>query len=153
MADIVDPATRSRMMAGIQGRHTRPEIIVRRYLHACGLRFRLHRRDLPGTPDLVLPRYRCAVLVHGCFWHRHEGCFYATSPATRKTFWQEKLEGNVSRDRRQLARLNESGWRAVIIWECGLKHTPEYLYEVLPLIETGANVEEWPAAPVRTRSA
>lgn len=139
------------MMAGIQGRHTQPELTVRRYLHACGLRFRLHRRDLPGTPDLVLPRYRCAVFVHGCFWHRHTGCFYATSPATRKAFWRDKLEGNAARDRRQLARLNEQGWRAVIIWECGLRHSFEYLYEVLPLIEAGADVEVWPAEPPRVR--
>ncbi|MFC0268018.1 very short patch repair endonuclease [Kushneria aurantia] len=151
MADVVDNATRSRMMSGIQGRNTHPELTVRRYLHACGYRFRLHRRDLPGTPDLVLPRFRCAIYVHGCFWHRHAGCFYATSPATRRQFWRDKLEGNVARDRRQLKALNELGWRAVIVWECGLKHSLEFLYEILPLIEMGADVEEWPAQPPRVR--
>lgn len=140
------------MMAGIKGRDTRPEMMVRRYLHACGYRYRLHRRDLPGRPDLVLPRYNCALFVHGCFWHRHDGCFYATSPATRKQFWQDKLEGNVQRDRRQQQALTELGWRVVIVWECGLRHCAEYLHEVLPLIETGAAVEEWPALPPRQRT-
>ncbi|OHV13110.1 very short patch repair endonuclease [Kushneria phosphatilytica] len=139
------------MMAGIKGRDTQPELMVRRYLHACGYRFRLHRRDLPGRPDLVLPRYRCALFVHGCFWHRHDGCFYATSPATRKQFWQDKLEGNVQRDRRQQQRLLELGWRVVVIWECGLRHGTEYLYEILPLIEAGAEIEEWPTEPPRQR--
>ncbi len=153
MVDVVDAATRSRMMAGIQGKNTQPELLVRRYLHACGYRFRLHRRDLPGTPDLTLPRYRCVVFVHGCFWHRHDDCFYATSPATRKTFWQEKLAGNVARDRRQLEQLNALGWRAVVVWECGLRHIPAQLHEIVPLIEHGSDVEEWPPQPPRIRRA
>ncbi|WP_438767866.1 very short patch repair endonuclease [Kushneria sp. TE3] len=153
LVDVVDAATRSRMMAGIQGKNTQPELLVRRYLHACGYRFRLHRRDLPGTPDLTLPRYRCVVFVHGCFWHRHDDCFYATSPATRKTFWQEKLAGNVARDRRQLEQLNALGWRAVVVWECGLRHIPAQLHEIVPLIEHGSDVEEWPPQPPRIRRA
>ncbi|WP_456269913.1 DNA mismatch endonuclease Vsr [Kushneria sp. AK178] len=153
LVDVVDAATRSRMMAGIQGKNTKPELLVRRYLHACGYRFRLHRRDLPGTPDLTLPRHRCVIFVHGCFWHRHEHCFYATSPATRKSFWQEKLAGNVMRDRRQLQQLNDLGWHAVIVWECGLRHIPAQLHEILPLIERGSTVDEWPPQPPRIRRA
>lgn len=118
MADVVDASTRSRMMAGIRGQHTAPEIAVRRYLHAAGLRFRLHDRRLPGSPDLVLPAYRTAVLVHGCFWHRHPGCRYATTPATRPEFWAAKFSENVDRDRRNTATLEAMGWNVMVVWEC-----------------------------------
>lgn len=120
MADVVDAATRSRMMSGIGGRDTGPELIVRRALHAAGFRYRLHARHLPGKPDLVLPRHHAVVFVHGCFWHRHSGCRYATTPATRADFWQEKFSRNVERDRRVENRLLEAGWRVATIWECGL---------------------------------
>lgn len=116
--DVVDRQTRSRMMASIRGRDTKPELLVRRYLHRAGLRFRLHGRDLPGSPDIVLPRHRSVVLVHGCFWHRHPGCRYATSPATRIDFWTRKFEGNVARDRRNEERLAALGWTVHVIWEC-----------------------------------
>lgn len=118
MTDVVDASTRSRMMAGIRGRHTAPEIAVRRYLHGAGLRFRLHDRRLPGRPDLVLPAYRTAVLVHGCFWHRHPGCRYATTPATRPEFWAAKFAANVDRDRRNAATLEAMGWNVMVVWEC-----------------------------------
>lgn len=118
MADIVDKATRSRMMAGIAGKDTRPEVAVRRSLHAAGFRFRLHRRNLPGRPDIVLPKYRTVVFVHGCFWHRHPGCRFATTPGTRRQFWTRKFQENVSRDRRQLAELRRAGWRVAVVWEC-----------------------------------
>lgn len=119
--DVVDKATRSRMMAGIGGRNTRPEIIVRRALHAAGFRFRLHRRDLPGRPDLVLPRHQVVVFVHGCFWHRHEGCRLASMPTTNRAFWEQKFNENTQRDRRALEGLLTAGWRVAVVWECSLK--------------------------------
>lgn len=121
MADIVDSATRSRMMSGIKGRNTKPERLVRSYLHAAGFRFRLHRKDLPGCPDIVLPRYRAIIFVHGCFWHRHEGCYLASFPATRVDFWESKFAANVERDRRNETTLAEAGWRVIIIWECQIR--------------------------------
>lgn len=125
MTDITTPQTRSRMMASIKGRNTAPELVVRRFLHAEGFRFRLHRRDLPGTPDIVLPRYHAAVFVHGCFWHRHEGCRYTTTPATHPEFWQQKFQANRARDQRDLSALVSEGWKVVIIWECATKHHRE----------------------------
>lgn len=119
--DIVDPLTRSRMMAGIRGSDTRPERILRSGLHALGFRFRLHRRDLPGRPDIVLPKRRAAIFVHGCFWHRHPGCHYATTPATRPDFWQTKFKQNVERDRRNRNDLLTTGWRVAVVWECALR--------------------------------
>lgn len=105
-------------MAKVGPRDTKPELIVRRILHALGRRFRLHRRDLPGTPDIVLPAPRKAIFVHGCFWHRHEGCRKATTPKTRVEFWQEKFERNVERDRRKERELREAGWDVLTVWEC-----------------------------------
>ena len=109
------------MMAGIRGRDTRPELAVRRALHAVGFRFRLHDPRLPGRPDIVLPRYHAVVLVHGCFWHRHEGCRLTTMPATRAEFWEEKFAGNVARDAREMVLLADAGWRVAVLWECGLR--------------------------------
>lgn len=117
--DVVDRATRSRMMAGIRGKDTKPEIVVRSFLHRAGLRFRLHAK-LPGKPDLVFPKYRAAVFVHGCFWHRHEGCRYATTPASNAIFWQEKFAANVGRDAKVKKMLEEDGWRVLAIWACEL---------------------------------
>ena len=151
MADVVEAAVRSRMMSAIRGKNTRPEWMVRRYLHARGYRFRLHRKDLPGSPDLVLPRFRLAILVHGCFWHRHLGCFYATSPASREDFWKRKLDGNVERDQRQLWELAELGWRTLVVWECGLRGSPDDLRELPALIESDQVRMEWPAVPPRQR--
>jgi DNA mismatch endonuclease (patch repair protein) len=120
VTDVVDPATRSRMMAGIRGKDTTPELTLRRALHGAGFRFRLHAKELPGRPDLVLTRWRAVVQVHGCFWHRHRGCRYATSPATRPEFWTEKFAGNVERDTRNHAALRGLGWRVATVWECAL---------------------------------
>lgn len=125
MTDVVDPATRSRMMAGIRGRNTRPELLVRRALHGMGFRYRLHHRGLPGRPDLVLPRYRAVVFIHGCFWHRHPHCRLSTTPATRPEFWENKFEQNVARDRRNVDALLQAGWRVAIVWECALRSTPD----------------------------
>ena len=121
MVDIVDASTRSRMMAGIRSKHTRPEVQLRRALHALGLRFRLHAKGLPGTPDLVLPRWKAVIFVQGCFWHRHDGCRFATTPATRPDFWQAKFESNMARDARVKEALLNEGWRVATVWECGLK--------------------------------
>lgn len=121
MADVVSAEVRSRMMAGIRGRNTRPELLLRRELHARGLRFRLHRKDLPGSPDLVFPRYKAVVFVHGCFWHRHDDCRYASTPATRTEFWQKKFAANVARDRKVEDDLTTLGWRVAVVWECALR--------------------------------
>lgn len=118
MADIIDKSTRSRLMAGIRARNTKPEIVVRRGLHLHGFRFRLHRRDLPGCPDIVLPRYKMAVFVHGCFWHRHTTCRLAYTPKTRRVFWRRKFSANVKRDVVVKRELSKLGWRTTVIWEC-----------------------------------
>jgi len=120
MADITDPATRSRMMAAIRSRDTKPEVALRRALHSRGFRFRLHDRRLPGQPDIVLPRYRAVLLVHGCFWHRH-GCSNSRLPSTRPEFWQAKLDGNVARDSQNERKLADLGWRVAIVWECEIR--------------------------------
>ena len=122
MTDIVDSKRRSKMMAGIRGRDTGPERTVRRIAHRMGLRFRLHRKDLPGRPDLVFPKHRLAVFVHGCFWHRHRGCRYAYTPKSHVAFWTGKFAANVARDRRQDAALEARGWRVLVIWECETRH-------------------------------
>ena len=121
MVDIVDRATRSRMMAGIAGKDTKPELALRRALHGRGLRYRLHDRKLPGKPDLAFRRFRAVCFVHGCFWHRHDGCPYTTVPATRPDFWQAKFKANVERDLRTRQELLVAGWRVAIIWECALR--------------------------------
>lgn len=121
MTDIVDQETRSRMMSGIRGKNTKPEIALRRALHTCGFRFRLHSSNVHGRPDLALPKYRAVVFVHGCFWHRHEGCRYATTPSTRPEFWQAKFDANVARDNTVRATLLEDGWRVATVWECALR--------------------------------
>jgi DNA mismatch endonuclease, patch repair protein len=120
--DIVDPETRSRMMSRIGPRNTRPELTVRRLLHGMGFRFRLHRRDLPGRPDIVLPRHGVAVFVHGCFWHRHPGCANCTTPKTRPEFWADKFRKNVARDARKMQELRTAGWRVLTVWECETEH-------------------------------
>ena len=120
--DVVDPATRSRLMAGIKGKNTKPELIVRRFLHAHGYRFRLHRRDLPGKPDILLPRLKACIFVHGCFWHPHANCKYAVLPKTRIDFWTKKLESNVARDRKVMEELTDKGWHVITVWECELKN-------------------------------
>jgi DNA mismatch endonuclease (patch repair protein) len=108
------------MMSGIRGKDTKPELMIRSALHRQGLRFRLHVPDLPGKPDLVLPRHRAAILVHGCFWHGHD-CHLFRWPATREAFWREKIGANIARDRRQIAALAETSWRVAVIRECALK--------------------------------
>lgn len=118
------------MMSRIRGRDTKPEMTLRRALHARGFRYRLHGRDLPGKPDLVLAQYRAAIFVHGCFWHRHDGCKYASIPATRPNFWFEKFRQNVERDKRTIRLLEDAGWRVKIVWECELrKNSDQRVFE------------------------
>ncbi|MDT0683411.1 very short patch repair endonuclease [Roseicyclus sp. F158] len=121
MADTVSPEVRSRMMAANRRKDTGPELLVRRHLHAQGLRFRLDVRKLPGSPDLVLTRHRAAIFVHGCYWHRHQGCRFATTPKSNQAFWVSKFASNVERDERAIAALQHMGWRVGVVWECALK--------------------------------
>lgn len=125
MTDVVDPATRSRMMAGIRGRNTSPELVLRRKLHAAGLRYRLHDSRVSGRPDIVFAGRRIAIFVHGCFWHRHDGCHWCSTPSSNTDFWSSKFERNITRDRQVLERLLADGWRVAVVWECGLR--PAYV--------------------------
>ena len=118
--DIVNKKTRSKMMAGIRGSNTQPEKILRKRLHQSGFRFRIHVKTLPGKPDIVLPKYHAAILVHGCFWHGH-GCNLFKWPATRKEFWRHKIQGNCKRDTKNMLALKKLGWRLAIVWECELR--------------------------------
>lgn len=119
--------SRSDIMRAVRRAHTAPEIIVRQELHALGLRFRLHRRDLPGSPDIVLPRLRTVIFVHGCFWHRHSDCRYATTPKTRQEYWLPKFTANIERDGRKEAQLQALGWRVLLVWECETKRREELM--------------------------
>jgi len=120
MSEQIDPK-RSALMARVKGRDTTPELRVRKLVHELGARFRLQRRDLPGTPDLVFPGRRLALFVHGCFWHRHEGCRHTSNPRSRSDFWQAKFAANVERDRRVALELQSLGWNVHVIWECDTK--------------------------------
>lgn len=121
--DIVDRATRSRMMAGIRSKNTAPEMRVRHFLHRRGFRYRLHDRKLPGHPDIVLPKSRVVIFVHGCFWHQHSACRYATIPEQNREKWMRKFEKNTDRDKKHVVALIESGWNVIVIWECGVRTT------------------------------
>lgn len=120
MVDIVDPATRSRMMSGIRARNTKQEVLIRSSLHRRGFRFRLHVRNLPGKPDMVFPRYRAVIFVHGCFWHGHD-CSLFKWPGTRPEFWREKIGRNQRNDHRTRAALISAGWRVGVVWECAIR--------------------------------
>ncbi|WP_370234448.1 very short patch repair endonuclease [Brevundimonas sp.] len=137
MADVVDPATRSRMMAGIRGKNTKPELLIRKALHARGFRYRIHCKDLPGNPDLCFPKYRAVIFVHGCFWHGH-GCHLFKWPNTRPEFWREKIGRNREVDARAVAELEAAGWRVATVWECALKGTGR-----LPLDEVIKKLRAW----------
>lgn len=121
LIDVVTPDVRSRMMASIRARDTKPEMLVRRHLHGQGFRYRLSPRNLPGKPDLVLHRFGAAIFVHGCFWHGHDGCRFATVPATRTEFWTTKISANKQRDAVSEEKLLALGWRVAVVWECALK--------------------------------
>lgn len=121
MADVHNKATRSYNMSQIKGKDTKPEMLVRRFLHAKGFRYKLHDKTLPGKPDLVMPKYKTAIFIHGCFWHGHEGCRYYVIPKTRTEWWVNKIKGNIANDHKAEALLAEAGWKVLTIWECELK--------------------------------
>jgi DNA mismatch endonuclease (patch repair protein) len=149
---MITKEVRSRMMASIRGRNTQPERQVRRMLHRLGFRFRLHSKDLPGKPDVVLPKYDLAIFVHGCFWHRHENCRFAVMPKTNPVFWSQKLNGNVHRDEAAIDQLHKLGWRTLIIWECALKsegHLMELPTRLARLIPSKQRRGEIPLKPRR----
>lgn len=120
MTDRISPESRSRIMGRVGSKNTKPEIVVRRLVHAMGYRYRLHRKNLPGTPDLTFPARKKVIFVHGCFWHQHD-CPRAARPASNTQFWNKKLDGNVLRDRKNLAALRQNGWSALVLWECETK--------------------------------
>ena len=117
-SELLPSPARSANMASVRSRDTKPELVVRRLLHCLGYRYRLHRRDLPGTPDVCFPARKKAIFVHGCFWHRHEGCIRTTTPKTRTSFWEAKFDRNVVRDRAILTSLGGLGWKVMVVWEC-----------------------------------
>lgn len=121
MTDRLDKAKRSWNMSRIHSEDTKPELTVRKALHAAGYRFRLHRKDLPGSPDIVLPKYRLAIFVHGCFWHRHQTCRKWSVPNSNQDYWEKKFSSNIERDLKAITALEELGWRTVVIWECEVK--------------------------------
>jgi DNA mismatch endonuclease (patch repair protein) len=121
VADVVDKATRSQMMAGIRCKDTKPERVIRIALHSAGFRYRLHVSALPGRPDLVFPKYSAIILVHGCFWHRHPGCWWCTTPSSNRKFWAAKFDQNIRRDAKNISDLGSLGWRVAVVWECALR--------------------------------
>lgn len=123
MTDTLSPEERSERMSRIRSRDTKPELALRSALHRLGFRFRVNARQLPGKPDIVLPKYRTVVLVHGCFWHRHDGCKIASTPKSNTAFWEEKFARNVERDRSVAEKLAQMGWNVVVVWECELATT------------------------------
>lgn len=137
MADIVSAAVRSRMMAGIKGKNTNPEMLLRRGLHARGFRFRLHDKSLPGTPDIILPRHRAVLFAHGCFWHGHD-CHLFKWPRTREEFWRAKIARNQELDAKAEATLAKTDWRYAVVWECALKGRTR-----LPIEDVLASCVEW----------
>jgi DNA mismatch endonuclease, patch repair protein len=147
MADVFDRAMRSRVMARIRSKDTGPELLLRSYLHRRGLRFRLHVAELPGRPDIVLARHRVVLFVHGCFWHTHSGCPLAATPVSNKAFWRRKLQGNRSRDERQIAALRAAGWRVGVFWECAARKgvvDRKALNDVEVWISRGSSYREFP---------
>lgn len=129
MADVHDKETRSYNMSRIKGKNTKPEMLVRKFLHANGYRYRLHVKDLPGKPDIVLPKYKTVIFVHGCFWHGHEGCKYFVVPKTRTDWWLNKINTNKANDEKAIKALKEQGWKIITLWECQLK--PKVVEETL----------------------
>jgi DNA mismatch endonuclease (patch repair protein) len=135
MADTVDKATRSRLMSGIRGKDTKPEKAIRSALHSAGFRYRVHVAGLPGKPDIVFPKYKAVIFVHGCFWHRHADCWWSTTPSSNAVFWAEKFAQNVARDNRNIVDLKKMGWRVATVWECTLR--------VQSQAEAAAAIELW----------
>lgn len=122
MTDVFTKEKRSEVMSKIKGKNTKIELVVRSWLHSQGYRYRLHDKRFPGTPDVVLPKYKTAIFIHGCFWHAHKNCKYFKLPMTRTDFWSEKLDHNVVRDQKKTEELQLLGWNVIVVWECELKH-------------------------------
>lgn len=139
MVDHISPQRRSWLMSRVRGKHTSPEMRVRRIAHALGLRFRLHRKNLSGKPDLVFPKHKVVILVHGCFWHRHAGCPKASIPKSRPTFWEEKFSRNVKRDRLNKEDLVARGWNVITIWECQTKDEALIMRALRPMLDEGGS--------------
>ncbi|MCP4373098.1 MAG: DNA mismatch endonuclease Vsr [Deltaproteobacteria bacterium] len=121
VSDIYSKEKRSELMSKVRAKNTRPERIVRSWLHKQGYRFRLYRKDLPGKPDIVLPKYKTVIFIHGCFWHRHQGCKKTTTPKTHADLWKEKFQKNIDRDRRNQQELQQLGWKVIIVWQCEIE--------------------------------
>lgn len=134
MADVHSPETRSYNMSMIRGKNTKPEIIVRKYLHSKGFRFRLHKKELPGKPDIVLPKYKTVIFIHGCFWHGHKNCKYFVVPKTRTQWWLNKINGNIKNDKRKIRLLRSDRWKVIILWECQLR--PKKIIGTLSKLES-----------------
>ena len=126
---------RSKNMAAIKSKNTNPEIKVRKLLHSLGYRIRLHKKELPGSPDIVLKKYKTVVFVHGCFWHRHKECKYATNPKTREEFWNKKFLSNIERDIKVRERIKAAGWKSIVVWECELKDIQKLKKRLIPLFD------------------
>lgn len=137
MADVHTPEIRSYNMSMIKGKDTKPEIIVRKFLHSKGFRFRLHRKDLPGKPDIVLPKYRTVIFINGCFWHGHKNCKYFVVPKTRTNWWLNKINGNISNDKRKIRLLRNNHWKVAVLWECQLK--PKKILRTLDKLNSKIN--------------
>lgn len=121
MADVHTPEQRSYNMSRIKGTNTKPEMLVRKYLHAHGYRYKLHDKTLPGKPDLILPKYRTVIFIHGCFWHGHTNCKYYVVPKTKTDWWLAKINGNIANDEKAIQALMQDGWKVITVWECDLK--------------------------------
>ena len=134
VANHIISASRSKNMSAIKSKNTKPEVEVRKLLHSMGFRFRLHKKDLPGSPDIVLPKYKTVIFVHGCFWHRHENCKYASNPKTRVEFWNKKFKDNIERDFVNQEELKSFGWKSKIIWECETKNIDKLREKLIQII-------------------
>ena len=130
-SDIYSKEKRSELMSKVRSKNTKPELIIRSRLQKLGFRFRLHRKDIPGCPDITLPKYKTVIFVHGCFWHQHPGCKKATIPINNYDFWQAKLNENSERDKRQISQLKNLGWKVIVIWECDIKKDLENVINYL----------------------
>lgn len=150
MTDIVDNNTRSRMMASIKSKDTKPELLVRRFLHSRGFRYQLHVKKLPSSPDIVLTKSKLVILVHGCFWHRHVGCKLASIPDQNRQKWEEKFRRNIDRDARQIQLLLDDGWRVLVIWECGLRSAVQNLVWLDNFVKNDdTRFAEWPVVGMK----
>jgi DNA mismatch endonuclease (patch repair protein) len=134
--DVFSREKRSQIMSRVSGKNTKPELIVRSLLHRMGYRFRLHRSDLPGKPDIVLPKYKKVIFVHGCFWHGHIDCQRSKRPTTNKNFWHEKLDGNIARDKVTIRNIRELGWDALVVWSCEVKDMNQLGNIIIAFLET-----------------